>query len=82
MVRLGFSRRRLENLPVKVKGGCVVFFRGGSYYNTGTVFVTSDTKITRNGVNCTADALKLGDYASVKVSYSTHTAIKVEATGP
>lgn len=55
---------------------------GTSYYNVGIAVITADTRVTRNGVNCTADALELGDFASVRVSYATRTATKIEAVGP
>jgi hypothetical protein len=55
---------------------------GTSYYNIGTAIITGDTRVTRNGVNCTANDLELGDFASVRVNFATGVATKIEAVGP
>lgn len=40
--------------------GTITF--GTSYYNTGTVKVSSSTKVVRNTVNSSAGDIRLGDY--------------------
>lgn len=54
---------------------------GTSYYSTGTVKVTSSTKVVRNTVNSTAADIRLGDYGQADVTYPGYEAKKIEVTG-
>lgn len=58
--------------------GTITF--GTSYYNTGTVKVSSSTKVVRNTVNSSAGDIRLGDYGQADVSF-TWEAKKIEVTG-
>ncbi len=58
--------------------GTITF--GTSYYNTGTVKVSSSTKVVRNTVNSSAGDIRLGDYGQADVSF-TWDAKKIEVIG-
>lgn len=54
---------------------------GTSYYNTGVVWISDDTKIIRNGQSAGFDSIQLGDYGQADIYFSTREAVKVELGG-
>lgn len=64
---------------IDTSAGTITF--GTSYYTTGTVKVTSATKVVRNTVNSTAADIRLGDYGQADVTYPGYEAKKIEVTG-
>ena len=52
---------------------------GVSYYGSGTVWVTATTKISLDNVNCSLDALEVGDWAEVRYDAYTRVANKIAA---
>jgi len=55
---------------------------GASYYNTGTAWVTSTTKVSLNNNACDLSLIELGDWAELRYEYSTHIATKLSVTAP
>ncbi|MEI8380657.1 MAG: hypothetical protein WCJ09_11040 [Planctomycetota bacterium] len=52
---------------------------GASYYGSGTLLVTSSSKISLDNVGCTFDDIVLGDWAEVRYDYYTKTVNKLSA---
>lgn len=50
---------------------------GASYYGTGVLNVTSNTKISLNNVNCNFREIQLGDFAEARYDYYTKNANKL-----
>ncbi len=69
----------ITNLQPTANG--VLLTVGTSYYSTGTVLVTNDTKIRLNGSQTTAGNLRLGDYAEIKLLWPSRLATNIEVVG-
>lgn len=54
---------------------------GASYYGSGNLKVDANTKISFNNVNCTFEALKLGDWVEARYDFTTKVATKLSASG-
>jgi hypothetical protein len=50
---------------------------GASYYGTGTLHVTSSTKISLDNVNASFGDLQVGDFCEARYDYYTHAANKL-----
>ncbi len=62
-------------------GQRVLLTVGTSYYSTGTVLVTNDTKVRLNGSQTTVGNLRLGDYADIKLLWPSRLATNIEVVG-
>ena len=52
---------------------------GQSYYGSGTLSVTTSSKIWLDAVNCTLDDIVVGDWAEVRYDYYSRTVNKMSA---
>lgn len=62
-----------------VQGTVVI---GASYYGSGSLRVTSSTKISLNNFNCDFEQLRLGDWVEARYLFATKEATKLEVTRP
>ena len=54
---------------------------GASYYGSGQLKVTSDTKISLNNINATFSDVKLGQWCEARYDFATKIATKLSNTG-
>lgn len=50
---------------------------GAAYYNTGSAFVTTSTKVSLDNVACSFDDLVVGDWAEMRYDWYTKVATKI-----
>lgn len=53
---------------------------GASYYGSGSLIITSATKLSLDTLNCSLTDLVVGDWAEARYDYVTKSANKISAT--